>query len=288
MGLKPRVGRSLVGRFTFLRATVILFCAIASVVPASAQMYNYMGNHVILNMEGNFSPAWFNPNPVSSSWNVPDAAKRYLGVNYFLSPSVEVLVWKKGTVGAGYNFYKSPFKGTDYRVRLSDGHSGYYYGDDFIYSYTVPELTGEISAHGFNLYYKQYISSDGFAPLGHYVKVVFDGLIYRYSMPQPEGIMLAGTQTLADFEPVFNNKGAMFGLRAEYGYDLILFDRLKLSLGASLGTTFGGYKAPGAQIKDELSFSNSKPELNFDNWARGRILGAYWFGLKLGIGVIAF
>lgn len=271
-----------------MKKTILLLIISAGLTTASAQMYNYMGNHVILNMEGNFSPAWFNPNPVSSSWDIPEAARRYLGLNYFLSPSIEFLVWKKGTVGVGYNFYKSPFKGRDNRVRLYDGHSGYYYDDEFHYYYSVPELRGDITAHGFNVYYKHYVGKDRFAPLGHYFKFVFDGLFYRYNIPMPEGLILNSTQTMAGYEAVLNHKGSIFGFKAEYGYDFILLERLKLSLGASLGTTFGGYKAPGAQIKDGLTFSYETDKLNLDNWARGRILGAYWFGVKLGIGVIPF
>lgn len=244
----------------------------------NAQLYNYMGNHVIFNMEGYFSPAWFNPNPVSSSWNVPDAAKRYLGVNYFLSPNVEMMVWERGTVGAGYNYYNSPFTGIDNRVKVNDQ----YWGPTYV------EMPGNIVAHGFNVFYKQYVGANSFAPLGHYFKFAFDGFLYNYNVPLPAGLILNAGETLADYETVLNNKGSLFGLKVEYGYDLVVLRRVKLSLGASVGTTFGGYKAAFTRFKDRLTFSDDRVNLTYDNNVRGRILGAYWFGVKLGVGIIAF
>ena len=244
------------------------------------KMYNFMGNHFIFNMEGFFSPAWLNPNPVSSGWDMSDGMKRYLGLNYILSPSVEMIVWKKGTVGVGYNYYNSPFKGTDSRLR-----KGYqYYGNT---EWREAELYGDIIAHGFNAYYKQYLG-DRFAPLGHYFKFQFDGFFYHYKMNH-EGIQMGIlTTTQEPFEEIVENNGAIFGMKVEYGYDWVLLDRLKLSLGASLGTTFGGYKVMFEKMKNKASYYNEPLDLHYDNYARSRILGAYCFGLKLGIGFIPF
>lgn len=244
------------------------------------KMYNYLGNHVILNMEGFFSPAWLNPNPVSSGWDIEEAAQRYLGLNYILSPNIELMVWKKGTVGVGYNYYNSPFKGKDCRLRV--GHQ-YYGGTDW----REAELHGNVIAHGFNAYYKQYLG-DRFAPLGHYLKFQFDGFFYRYKM-DTEGLQMGiVTGTTDPYEEIIENKGSLFGMKFEYGYDFILLNRLKLTLGASLGTTFGGYQVAFTKMKDKASYYYEEPTLHYDNYARSRILGAYCFGLKLGIGVIPF
>lgn len=244
------------------------------------KMYNFMGNHVILNMEGFFSPAWLNPNPVSSGWDMSDGMKRYLGLNYILSPNIELILWKKGTIGLGYNYYNSPFQGTDSRLR-----KGYQY-----YGYTEwrdAELYGNIVAHGFNAYYKQYLG-DRFAPLGHYLKFQFDGFFYHYKMDH-EGIQMGIlTTTQEPFEEIIENNGAIFGMKVEYGYDWVLLNRLKLSLGASLGTTFGGYKVMFEKMKNKASYYNEPLDLHYDNYARSRILGAYCFGLKLGISFIPF
>ena len=244
------------------------------------KMYNFLGNHVILNMEGYFSPAWLNPNPVSSGWNMSDGAKRYFGLNYILSPNIELMVWKKGTVGVGYNYYNSPFKGSDCRLRI--GHQ--YYGST---DWREAELYGNVVAHGFNAYYKQYLG-DRFAPLGHYLKFQFDGFFYHYKM-DTEGLLMGIIEgTTEPYEEIIENKGNLFGMKLEYGYDFILLNRLKLTLGASLGTTFGGYQVAFSKMKDKASLYYEESTLHYDNYARSRILGAYCFGLKLGIGFIPF
>jgi len=263
-----------------MKKTILALIIVAGIATANAQMYNYMGNHIILNMEGYVSPAWLNPNPVSSGLDIGEAAQRYLGLNYFLSPNIELMVWEKGTVGVGYNYYNSPFKGKDNRLRI--GHQ--YYGST---DWVEAELRGNVIAHGFNAYYKQYLG-DRFAPLGHYLKFQFDGFFYRYKM-DTEGLMMGIVNGTTDpYEEIIENKGALFGVKFEYGYDLVVLNRLKLTLGASVGTTFGGYKVAFAKMKDRAAYYYEIPDLHYDNYARSRILGAYWFGLKLGIGFIAF
>lgn len=263
-----------------MKKTILLLIITAGLSTASAQMYNYLGNHVILNMEGYFSPAWLNPNPVSSNWDIGEKAQRYLGVNYFLSPNIELMVWKKGTVGVGYNYYNSPFKGVDCRIRIWDQYYGY---NDWIEA----ELFGNIIAHGFKVYYKQYVGNT-FAPLGHHIKFVFDGFFYHYKM-NTDGVRFGILSTTQEpFEEIVENKGSLFGVKFEYGYDFIVWNRLKLTLGASLGTTFGGYEVAFTKIKNRMSFNYEESTLRYDNYARSRILGAYCFGLKLGVGLIPF
>ena len=77
----------------------------------------------------------------------------------------------------------------------------------------------------------------------------------------------------------------LFGFKVEYGYDFLLFDRLKLSTGISLGTTFGGYKA---KLNDWLdSYGNDDIEsIESVEYGKTRLLNAYWFGLKIGIGIL--
>jgi hypothetical protein len=242
------------------------------------KMYSFLGNHVILNMEGYFSPAWINPNPVSSSWNVSEGVKRFLGLNYILSPSIELIVWEKGTVGVGYNYYNSPFKGTDNRVLVN--------GDSWGYSpYT--ECNGNVTAHGFNLFYKQYLG-DRFAPLGHYIKLAFDGFFYHYQMDSTSLVIPTEGTSYSDLPSILDNKGCLFGMKFEYGYDFIVLNRIKLTLGGSIGSTFGGYKVPFAKMKNKISYFNDPLDTSFDDFARNRILGAYWIGLKIGIGFIPF
>lgn len=265
-------------KITVMKKAITLIIITVSLATTNAQMYNFLGNHVILNMEGYFSPAWINPNPVSSNWDIGEPAQRYLGLNYFLSPNIELMVWEKGTVGVGYNYYNSPFKGSDIRLRKLSQYYGY---DDWVES----ELYGNIVAHGFNVYYKQYVGNR-FAPLGHYIKFVFDGYFYHYKM-DTEGILLVNT-TQDPYEEIIENKGSLFGAKFEYGYDFILMNRLKLTLGASIGTTFGGYKVPFKTMKKEFDIYGGGIDAHYDDFARTRILSAYCFGLKIGIGFIPF
>ena len=261
-----------------MKKIVIAIIITTGLATANAQMYNFLGNHVILNMEGYFSPAWINPNPVSSGWDISEGMKRYLGLNYFLSPSVELMVWKKGTVGVGYNYYNSPFKGTDNRVLIYDSYWG---------ASPYTECYGNITAHGFNVYYKQYVG-DRFAPLGHYIKLVFDGFFYHYQMDSTAKVIPVEGTSYSELPSILDNKGCLFGIKFEYGYDFIVLNRLKLTLGGSIGTTFGGYKVPFAKMKNKMSYNNNPLDTHFDDFARTRILGAYWAGIKLGIGFIAF
>ena len=263
-----------------MKKIILLIIIIASLGKANAQMYNFMGNHIILNMEGYFSPAWINPNPVSSGWDASEAMKRYMGLNYFLSPNIELMVWEKGTVGVGYDYYNSPFKGSDSRIRKLNQYYGY---SDWVES----ELYGNIVAHGFNAYYKQYLG-DRFAPLGHYIKLQFDGFFYHYKMDR-EGIDLGILPTTQEpMSEILENKGSLFGMKFEYGYDFVLFNRLKLNLGASLGTTFGGYKVPFKTMKKEFDIYGGGIDAHYDDYARTRILSAYWANIKIGIGFIPF
>lgn len=264
-----------------MKKAILLLIIAASLSSANAQMYNYLGNHVILNMEGYFSPAWINPNPVSSGWDISEGAQHYLGLNYFLSPSLELIVWEKGTVGVGYNYYNSPFKGSDYRLSKPDAW-GYY---------NPKTINGNVTAHGFNVYYKQYLGK-GFAPLGHYFKFTFDGYFFHYQMDTTGLSSQLAMIPAEERDPIFDNKGSLFGFKAEYGYDFYVLNRLKLTLGMSLGTTFGGFQASIKTLREasptsDFAESNNTP-LFFDNYARGRILSAYWFGIKLGIGFLAF
>lgn len=252
-----------------------------------SQNPGYMGNHVIFNVEGSLSPSWVRPNSMTSVLNENVDSKhsrRYLGLNYFLSPSVEVIVWDKGTVGAGYDYYNSKFNGVLER--------------DFSYSngsmvFEDYNFTGNVVAHGFNVFYKQYLG-DTHAPLGPYVKVTFDGLFYKYACNEPLPHWTQYYEEHPDLSSEFvpvrkDGSDNIFGLKAEFGYDYVFFNRLKLSMGVTLGTTFGGYKALNVKTKDTFEMEEtSSYVLNVNNYVRNRILNAYWFGIKIGIGLLAF
>lgn len=237
----------------------LLLLTVALCTQVNAQGYNYLGKHVLFNANVTVSPSWFNPNPMTPYLtNLSTHDQRYLGINYWVTPSVEAIVWEKGSVGVGYNFYKSPFKG-----KIADLVNNYSY-------YDYHDFTGMITAHGFNVFYKQYLGNT-FAPLGHYFKFNFDGFFYNYSeiVPSvaPEG------------------KDMLFGFKAEYGYDFLVFDRLRLSVGVSIGTTFNDFSLAFKQMVGE---NYSHYDYTISDYANSRMWMAYWFGIKLGVGFLAF
>ena len=239
-----------------------------------AQNPGYMGRHVLVNGEISLSPAILNPNPLREALTgkvKSESALDYLGLNYIVSPNIEVIVWRKGTVGAGYNFFKSPFKYKGY-FQLPESHPEYIAYDNSIYR----DGTADMTAHGFNVFYKQYVGKT-MAPMGHYFKFTFDGFFYKYEARQEDMI----PALYEDLKSQMTGKHMLFGLKAEYGYDYMLFDFLRLSIGVSLGTTFGGYKAMGFghRVFDDLQIQS---------YANNRLLGAYWFGFKLGVGFLTF
>jgi hypothetical protein len=239
------------------------------------QNTGYMGKHVIFNAEGYLSPSWKNPNPLSRTLDehINSAhLRRYLGLNYILSPNVECIVWEKGSVGAGYNYYNSPYKGSLYQEFTSPSQ-GYYFNEDY-------SFTGQVVAHGFNVFYKQYLGYTK-APLGFYAKFIFDGFFYHYTNNEEP------PQWIGYYHPDFKEgKSMLFGAKAEIGYDYLFFNRLRLSFGFSFGSTFGGYKAMKGFLDDYSSHEASTTSVN--SFVRNRILNAYWFGLKVGVGFLAF
>ena len=242
----------------YLLLITVAFCA-----QVNAQGYNYMGKHILFNANVTVSPSWLNPNPMTPHLaNLSTHAQRYLGINYWVAPSVEAIVWEKGSVGAGYNFYKSPFKGN--LAVLVNSPYDYYYS-----YYDYYDFTGMITAHGFNVFYKQYVGHT-VAPLGQYFKFNFDGFFYNYSeiVPSiaPEG------------------KDMLFGFKVEYGYDFLVLDRLRFSIGASIGTTFNNFSLAFKQMVGE----NYSPDYTISDYANSRMWMAYWFGIKLGVGFLAF
>ena len=80
------------------------------------------------------------------------------------------------------------------------------------------------------------------------------------------------------------NSGSLFGLKLEFGRDYFFCKFLRLSTSLSVGTTFGGFKSiPSFDHRYDDPYGHTP-----NSFARTRILSAYWFGLKVGIGVLTF
>lgn len=266
-------------RTILITTILLLFCGICF-----PQNLGYMGNHFIINADVSLSPSWKNPNPLSQALNAhydSEHTRNYLGLNYFLSPNIEAIVWNKGTVGAGYNYYNTPIGGTISRYFEKNR----YIIEDY-------NFTGKLTAHGFNVFYKQYLG-DTRAPMGYYLKFTLDGYFYKYACNEKLPTWTQYYETHPDptgnFVPVLKDgKGSIFGMKAELGYDYLFFNRLRLSMGFTVGSTFGGYNWLNLKSKISLYDNESTANLNVNNYVRYRILGAYWFGIKVGVGILAF
>lgn len=267
-----------------MKKTLILLCCACIAKLTFAQNPGHMGNHIIFNADVTLSPSWKNPNPLSNALSAHydnEHTKKYLGLNYFITPNVEAIIWKKGSVGAGYNYYNSPYQGFSVSNTFHLQSSGSYFEETY-------DNSGVIVAHGFNVFYKQYFG-DTQAPLGWYAKVTFDGLFYQYKVTQEIPQWTAYYNLIDTVAFPTSGRNAIFGFKTEVGYDYLFFNRLRLSMGLTLGTTFGGYKLVKNSIKDDFMYDAFyDTSVTTENIVRNRILNAYWFGIKIGIGILAF
>ena len=271
------------------KKSLILLCCVLFFGISNAQNNpGYFGRHVLLNMDCSLSPSWKNANVMTPTLQTisRNSSRKYLGLNYFLSPNVEVIVWKLGTVGAGYNYCQNR---KDISFHYSDGN---YYLIDNTYFQTLDFFTPlNITAHGFNVFYKQYFGESK-APFGHYAKLIFDGYFYNYQANA--GFSSFNEEHGSNFSSYHSEgKGSLFGLKAEYGYDLLFFNCLRISMGVTIGTTFGGFKQVRNEMANNFFFQNrfnmnEQVEVTSDDLVKNRILNAYWFGIKLGVGVLTF
>jgi len=244
------------------RNNLIVFIAIMLLIPClTAQNTGYMGKRVIANMGAEFSPAWFRP---VCNINFDKEKYNYLAFNCILSPSIEVIAHKTGTAGLVYHYLK-----TKYNVPYTkDDYDTIYSGDIYILT-DAGEAVVDLTAHGFGLFYKQYIN--GRAPMGPYFRFQFDGFFYKYPSSLENGYV--------------EMKDQLFAMKLEFGNDFLLFNRLRLSTGLSFGLPFGGFKGLGYDTEFLVMTISEQP---INEHARSRIFGAYWLGFTVNIGFLAF
>ena len=228
---------------------VILLCLTAGL---TAQNTGYMGKRVIVNMGAEFSPAWMRP----ISYN-PKFQYEWYSFNYILSPGIEIITHKTGTAGIVYHYLS-----TKYNTPSEESF--------FSYENIVEDLT----SHGFGVFYKQYMRfADGRAPVGPYISLQFDGFFFKCPSSYDDR-----TTTTTD---------KLFAMKIEIVNDFLLFNRLRLSTGFSFGLPFGGFS--GLHYDNELfEIISDNANLPINQYARSRILGAYWLGFTVGIGFLAF
>ena len=237
-----------------------LFCLIIllGVSILQAQNGSFMGKRFIFNMGASFSPAWIQP----SIWydGSGDSKAPWYAFNYTLSPNIEIIAWKLGTVGVGYHFFKTKYE-YEYFVPQENGSSNYY---DYGSGEFKQELL-DLTSHGFGVYYKQYFASRSRAPMGTFMKFQLDGFFFKYPL---------------SYESRTMTNGNLFAFKFELGRDFLFFNRLRFSTGLSLGIPFGGYKV----LFDKYVFA----DVPIEESVKTRILGHYWLGFTVNIGLLAF
>ena len=236
---------------------VFLFVVVLmlSIPCLTAQNTGYMGKRVSVNMGTEFSPAWKRP---VCNINFDKEKYNFLAFNCILSPSIEIIATKKSTAGVAYHYLKTKYNTP--RQYLEDS---WFHDDTVSYDNIMENLT----AHGFGIFYKLYPIK---APIGPYFKFQFDGFFYQC------------VDSYYDRTTMMSDK--LFAMKIEFGNDFLFFDRLRFSTGFSLGVPFGGFK--GMHWDNTwLDYSQRHP---LHEYARSRILGAYWLGFTVNIGFLAF
>lgn len=170
----------------------------------------------------------------------------YYGSNYFysldasISPGIEFIVFNGGTIGFNYSLVKTQFE-SDYWSR----------------NYPL-EITG------YSIFYKQYFrTKDEYyqAPFGPYGLVRFDYMFLK----------TPGFMGFVDDE--------MWGFKLEFGYDYLLWDRVRLSWGISVGLTNKMYKS---EFFDDFYGIPTATRIT------NRTFVNYVYNNKLAIGILLF
>ncbi len=229
---------------------IILTFITFAVLCGFSQNCGYMGKRVLINADISLSPAWLN----YSFMGEP----QYYTFNYIFSPNIEVIAWKKGTAGVVGHFFKTQYE-----------HEVVYYDDENNPIFSSVDGVDDLEVGGFGFFYKQYFGKSH-APFGLFFKFEMDCFIYNYTPNEAASI------------------DKIFGCKIEFGKDWLLLNRLHLSLAGSLGSTFGGYRTALYDSDFSNYYFYSYPQYSNNSWAKGKILGAYWFGIKVGIGILAF
>lgn len=174
----------------------------------------------------------------------------YTKFNYRINPSFEIILTQKRSVGFMYSFSKTMFG---------------LFEENFNHSILNVPLT----IHGYGIFYKKYFSlfSIAHAPYGNYFMIAFSRLNFSYNN-----------------QWVNYGEGNMYAIQAEFGYNYLLFNRLRLTWAFTLGLTTAG---SGVGMDEDYFPERVDPQTVMD-FAERRLFRTYIFGTKIGIGFLAF
>lgn len=232
-------------------SVLTIICLIFFATSLFSQGSGYMGKHFVINAEVINSPCYFVKNH--------NGNKGYFAFDYILNPSIEYILGKGNTVGASFMYEKSKYDilGEEIWVDYDDGEYGY--GE---YERT-PASVNSYSSIGGGLFYKKYFGKNK-SVFGNYMRIEVDFL----------SVKTKDEQSLEELRTL------MGGFRFELGKDFLFFNCLKLNVGIGLGLLFGGHLYYSDII--ESSFSDHL------SGASAKTLKNYFFGLRMGVGFLAF
>jgi hypothetical protein len=235
-----------------------------------AQNSGFMGKRVVFNVGTAFSSAWMKPNFADN----PKYHFKWYSFNYTLSPNVEFIAWRMGIVGLSYHYFSTKYNypSSELRNQQNDGGISVVYEDNGV-SFNYKTGVSNLKSHGFGVFYKQYMGSKAYAPMGSYFKLQFDGFFYKRLYSRTDKTMV-------------NDR--LFAIKIEFGRDLLFFNILRLSTGVSLGVPFGGFNTMFFENYRGDGFFDTGEIKEMGDYAKGRILSHYWLGFTVGIGVIPF
>ena len=191
----------------------------------------YMGRRVLFNMEMSMAPSFS---------KVPNfrANSKYWAFNYLLQPNVEVIAWRRGTVGAKFIWFDTKFNSYD--------------------DWSYETVTRDLRVLGGGIFCKVYLGKGSTAPLGPFLRFNFDYMRGSYEIPQPDGFVSQEVRNC-------------YGFRFDFGRDFLFCDFLRLTFGMSVGLSFPGLYF--LKFSDELEIQQRAANRIFRNYFFGVNVG---------------
>ncbi len=208
----------------------------------------YMGKHVIIQLDASIKPYSFWLNYFDDH----KMADAFINAPYFtLRPKIEYILWNRGTLAINYS-YKSG--GADFNTHKQ------------------PSITSSFNVNSIGIVYKQYYRKR--APMGGYVEFQYTNNIVTSEFKNVD----PGLLDIYNYKETTTCYDA--GLRIQFGYDYLFWKTMRVSWGISFGLDF-------LPVKYAIS-SDFPTEEEPNAWASIHVLRDTWFGINIGIGILAF
>lgn len=197
-------------RLTFLIAIVLLVTGVSGQTKFATPYHGYMGRRVLLNAEMSMAPGFS---------KVPNfrGNTKYWAFNYLFQPNVEVIAWRRGTVGAKFIWFDTKFNSYD--------------------DWTYDVVARDLRVLGAGVFCKVYLGSGSIAPLGPFLRFNFDYMRGSFEVPKADGFVSQEVRNC-------------YGFRFDFGRDFLFWDFLRLNVGMSIGLSLPGLSF--TKFPDEL------------------------------------